>query len=326
MSLFNQIEKPQIPRRQKGVALITAMLVLALAALLAVELSDSQFLAIRRTSNVVVGDTAWEYCVGMEAWAQQILRRDAKQGQIDHLGEVWATQAPPLPVQGGMLQGRLVDQQGLFNLNNLVVGGQAQIKQLAYFKRLLAQVQVAPELADAVVDWLDADDNPLNAGAEDGMYLRMTPPYRAANRPMVDVSELRLVAGWDEGNYRKILPYITALPQQTSINANTAPSPVLMAIGENPSTNSARIQETQQQGGFKTIGEVIELLGLPKAADSSMLSLSSQYFMVETQASIGGYRVGHRAILRRVVDKVIVIWRVRGNSDGSTIFTAPTGS
>src|SRR5690348_2188896 len=107
-------------RRQPGVALITVLVILFLAVTLSSAMIWETGLDQRRTATLVQGDQAMEYALGAEAWAGQILRRDANQNaSVTNLAQNWAQQLPPLPVEGGQIIGRLEDMQGRFNLNSL---------------------------------------------------------------------------------------------------------------------------------------------------------------------------------------------------------------
>ena len=101
--------------KQRGVALLVAMVVLAIGAILATSMIWDRELDIRRFANIKEGDQAIEYALGAEAWAEQILLRDfQKHGELVNLNQSWATQLPPLPIEGGSLSGHLQDLQGLF--------------------------------------------------------------------------------------------------------------------------------------------------------------------------------------------------------------------
>src|ERR1700749_513218 len=118
------------PESQRGVALITALVVMAIAAAIAAAMYWRDGLATRRTAAVVQGDQAMEYALGAEGWAEQILARDAKQNaQATSLSQDWAHQLPPLPVDGGQILGKPEDLQGRFNINNVSTpAGQAQFR------------------------------------------------------------------------------------------------------------------------------------------------------------------------------------------------------
>src|SRR5690606_30105713 len=149
--------------------------------------------------------------------------------EYDHLGEDWATALQPLPIEGGTIAGRLEDLQGRFNLNNLLEPhGPVQ------FQRLLRLLDLDPELAHVVVDWLDSDTNPaFPVGAEDDYYTRSTPPYFAANTAITTPSELMAMQGFDRESYNALAPYVAALPRGTDINVNTASNVVLASLSDN---------------------------------------------------------------------------------------------
>ncbi|HKJ76970.1 MAG TPA: type II secretion system minor pseudopilin GspK, partial [Gammaproteobacteria bacterium] len=246
--------------RQRGVALVTALLVVALATVAAVAMATRQQVDIRRTANLLAGDQGRLYAEGVEAWAAQVLRRDREDGDTDAEGEQWATVLPPITVEGGEITGRIEDMQGRFNLNNLVnPEGAPRPPQVARLRRLLAAVELSPGLAEAVVDWLDADIEPrFPDGAEDAAYLNRDPAYRTANVPVAHPAELRQVAGFDAAAYRALAPYVTALPATTTINCNTAKPPVLQALADGVTRAEAEaVVEARGDDGFDSAGECL---------------------------------------------------------------------
>jgi len=303
-------------RRQRGVALLTALIVVALATVAAVAMASRQQYDIRRTGNLLQSEQAGQYALGVEAWAGQVLRRDRKNGDTDNLGEDWATVLPPLEVDGGHLAGRIEDLQGRFNLNDLVVDGKASAPDVARFRRLLVDLSLDPRIAEAVVDWIDPDlDVTLPGGAEDGTYLGRTPAYRAANRPMADASELRLVAGVDAKAYAALRPYVTALPEHTAIDVNTAPAAVLRCLADGLS--DAEAQALVDGRGDKGYPSVEDFLRQPAFAgrkvDANGISVSSHYFVVMSTVQVGRITQRYRAVLARAQDgTTTTIMRTRG--------------
>ena len=171
--------------RSKGVALITAVLITAAIAIAAVAMAAQQTLDTRRTANIIDGDRSYVFALGVESWAMQILMRDRRNNQTDNLHEDWALRLPPITVEGAVVTGHIEDMQGRFNLNNLVKDDKVSPLDMQRFQRLLTVLGFDPNLADAVVDWIDTDSDVTQpAGAEDPQYLRATVPYRAANRPL----------------------------------------------------------------------------------------------------------------------------------------------
>ena len=149
-------------------------------------------------------------------WARAVLADDASVNQYDNGKEMWAMQLPAIPVEGGEVQGTIVDQQGLFNLNNLVSNGVVNAPALARYQRLLTALNLPQELGDTLVDWMDANSETMPNGAEDEYYLNLAKPYRCANRPLSDIGELAWVKGYDATIIRRLLPFVSVLPEMNT--------------------------------------------------------------------------------------------------------------
>lgn len=222
--------------RQRGVALIMAILMVALATVVAVHVTTRAALNVRRTLGLRDFDQGWHVALGAEAWAIEVLREDSQgNDETDHPGERWAQPLPPLPVDGGEVRGALEDLQGRFNLNSLIDGDCRRIdSQVARFERLLANIGAEGRWAGITADWLDCDTVPgFPDGAEDSVYLAQNPPYRAANGPITTTTELLALPGMTLEEYQKIRPYVATLPVSVNkINLCTASAPLLAAIAD----------------------------------------------------------------------------------------------
>ena len=250
------------PRRERGVAVLVAMLVVTIGTIIAVNLMWQATLDLRRAEAALASDQGLLYMQGAEAWAADILRQDLVDSpKSDNLGEPWATELPPLPVDGGTIAGQLEDLQGRFNFNNLI-NRQGREDPIArkQFERLLMLVDVDPALAGAVVDWLDPDtDVRFPNGGEDDTYSGADPPYRSANLPITTPSELMAVAGFDRETYAKIAPYVTVLPSGTKLNVNTASDVVLASLSDDIDLSAAKALVEERAGGaFQDIDAVFE--------------------------------------------------------------------
>lgn len=219
--------------RQRGVALITAIVVVAIATVLAVHIGTRAALDLRRTAGLVALDQGWHVALGAEAWAAEVLRDDVEDSETDHLGEVWAQPLPPLPLDNGEMRGALEDMQGRFNLNSLVTS-EREVDDAAVerFKRLLVLVGAQPRWAGMLADWIDEGTVPQLEGAEDDVYLSQNPPYRAANGVIATTTEMMALPGMTRDEFERIRPYIAALPVGTLVNLCTAKPQVLGAIIE----------------------------------------------------------------------------------------------
>jgi len=304
--------------RQHGVALITALLVVALATTAAVAMTSRQFLDIRRAANVLEYDQAMLYVVGIEAWAGQILRKDAQESQVDNLDEDWATQLPPIPVDGGQLAGAAEDMQGRFNLNSLLAAdGATDEVALERFRRLLASLELEPELADRLADWLDADDETRLGGAEDVEYLGLERPYRAGNTLLTSPSELALLLGVTPEVMAKLAPYVAALPRDAALNVNTIaadkPQLVMALAPDVTATEAGQVLEARGTEGFTSVQEFLQQPAFAgRNVPAQGLAVASNYFMVTSHVQFGRSVFTTHSLLHRSADGARTLMRSQG--------------
>jgi len=287
-------------QKQDGTALITAILVVALATAIAASLTWELFLDQRRAFGRLAVDQGLMYSLGAEAWAKEILRDDAEDNAFDHPGEPWATQIMPLPIEGGQIQGRIEDLNGRFNLNNLInATGESDPDAIESFRRLLTALELDVRLADRMADWIDRDLEPnFPDGAEDSAYLSRQPPFRAANRPITSVSEIMLVyPELGRSGYEQLRPYVAALPRGSTININTAQPAVLLTAGQNLGFGEAeRIVFDRPQEGWDSIEQLGDLI--PEEARAS-LGVASNWFRLSIRVDIGTQRFTMYSLLHR---------------------------
>jgi general secretion pathway protein K len=302
-------------RHNQGVALITAVLITATIAITAVAMAARQTVDVRRTSNIINGDRSYVFALGVESWAMQILMRDKRDNQTDSLNEDWALQLPPINVEGAVVTGHIEDMQGRFNLNNLVKDNKVSPLDMQRFQRLLTIVGLDPNLADAVVDWIDADSDVTQpAGAEDAQYLRAAVPYRAANRPFVSPSELLLVQGFSADAYKALAPYVTALPARTAINVNTTSKQVLMALAGNISESDAQqLIDNRGDKGYATLDAFEEQKAIAgRDVKPEGLSVASDYFLLDAATKFDRAQTHLYSLLARTSSGVNVVYRGQG--------------
>jgi general secretion pathway protein K len=298
--------------RQRGVAVVLAMGVVALAAMAAAAIIVSQSTWARQVELTTDHIQARAVLLAGADWARALLSDDRRLGDVDHLGEPWALKLPPLPVENGELVGQIEDQQGLFNVNNLISEGKINVAQLAHFRSLLAMLGLPEELAAALADWIDADSMPQPGdGAEDAYYLALDPPYLPANQPLIDIAELALVRGFDANVRARLRPYITALPGFTAINVNTAPAEVLAAVVEGLDLGGAQALVAQRDRAyFRSRDDFTRRLPRGVEAAPGDIGVSSNYFVATLRVTIGGAQARGKALLARgAVGWPDIIWR-----------------
>lgn len=289
-------------RAQRGVALVTAVMIVAIAAAIAAQVVFAHQVWMRQMENAADrGATDW-LRRGALHWVSTALIDDAARGSIDHLGERWAQGLPPLPVEGGFIRVAIEDAQGRFNLNNLLRNNTSSAPDIAVFQRLLAGLLLNPGLADALVDWIDADDAARPGGAEDIDYLNASPPYRTGNQRLVSVEELRLVRGFDAKTVAALAPYVTVLPADSDINVNTASPLLLSALLGVDLASAQRIADTRVENPLQNAGALAKLLPPGVQAPTTGAGVKSDFFLVAIDTQIGRHERRTEALVHRAAD------------------------
>ncbi|GAC1300071.1 MAG: GspK family T2SS minor pseudopilin variant XcpX [Steroidobacteraceae bacterium] len=318
--------------RQRGVALIIALILVALATILASKLTFEGFLERRRSTGVLAAEQALQFGLGAEALAADVLAQDTQTSKQTTLAAPWAQPTQPLPITApddpegepiGTLQGELEDMQGRFNLNSLghvkqdAKGVSVQDPQpLEQFRRLLISVGLEPKWAAIARDWIDADDIPGSPdGAEDQIYTSQTPPYRTGNWPMMSPTELMNLPGFGADRYRKIAPFVTALPTALPlINVCTAPAPVLESLEQDLGGNYTQevLASSRKTGCFPDKSTLQNVLGAKYSGLQNILSEKSDYFRLTTRVTLGTTEFTLYSLLKRSGGKTTPLLRSFG--------------
>ena len=225
----------RLGQRERGVALLIAILLVALGTLIATSLAYDDAMTTRRTIAEFDYDQALLITEGTEAFAayglQQTLRNDSA---ATYPAQAWGQPLGPIEVAPGVtLEGSLEDLQGRFNLNDLVQAGDVtpNLTAVAAFQQLLKIVGLQPVWAEDMVNWIDRNPSPVYPnGASDTAYLEMDPPYHTPNLPITSASELLALPGFGRARFEKIAAYVTALPVGTPLNVCSASPYVLDAF------------------------------------------------------------------------------------------------
>jgi len=286
--------------RNRGAAVILAMLVAALAATVAMAIAAGQqrwFADVAARRDQV---QAQSLALAGVQWTRQILNDDARRGAIDFPGEPWAYPLPPTPLENGTIEGRIVDAQGLLNVNNLVLATTRQEQETARFAALFARLRIPAATVDALGDFVDADGRERPGGAEDAWYARQG-GYLPANAPLTRTGELAAVRGFDEATLPRVLPYVAALPADTKLNVNTAPPAVLAAAVQGLYDAAADALAAERvRRPFTTIADFRSRL--PEGTvlgNENGYTVESNWFLVTVRARQGAAVAQARALVHR---------------------------
>lgn len=287
--------------RQRGVAVLTAILLVAIGTSIAVSLLWESTLDQRRTESAVLGDQGLLWVQGAEAWAADILRQDLVDSpDADSFADIWAIELAPLPVEGGLIAGQLEDLQGRFNVNNLILAdGTENELAVEQFARLLASLEIDPTIAGRTVDWLDRDTEPrFPDGGEDVAYSGETIPYRTANVIVTSTSELMAISGMDKESYEALDPYIAALPQGTTLNVNTASNYVLASLSDDIDLSTAE-SLIFERADAEFVDIEASFGGLVEEDVFATIDAVSAHFLLTATVTLGNSQTTIRSVLQR---------------------------
>lgn len=302
---------------REGMALLTVLLLVAVMSVVAVAILDDVRFSVRRTANVEFQSQAQWYAAGVENLARgQIARLSAADPARTPLEPAWNGRPMSFPIDGGNLTATVTDGQACFNLNSLALGvGEdltARPLGAAQFRALGRAVGVPDSrmraIADALTDWLDADTTPLPLGAEDGAYAGLATPYRTGGAMLAEVSELRAVKGVDAGTYRRLRPFLCALPTSrlSPLNVNTltpeqAPLLTMLTDGAvGPEQARAVIAARPRDGwgdaaAFWAHPVMAAVQVDPEARDQ--VTVLTRFFDLRVDVELGGSRAVRTALL-----------------------------
>ena len=336
-----RLSKPCLPGRQRGAALVMAMLIFAVSAALIVAMKSDFERVYQRAGNIFVAEQSRAYLRGAEGLATLALLADydldKQQGDeaVDTLEDIWAREEVPYPLdEGGWLSGKLEDLQGRFNLNHLAdqpeqdQGEPRYTPAQAQFIRLLQAVTdeqldetEAVAITRSIGDWLDENNQARLGGAEDDYYNDLTPPYRASNGAMLSVTELQAVKGITAELYAALQPWVSVWPQQPgTLNIHTAPAMVLRSLGEDnnlrPLSEADALSLVQHrcETGF---ADIEDFLNHPVLADSkegmsagrALLGERTGYFLLRARVEVAGRNQRLYSVMERNNRQVSILSR-----------------
>lgn len=307
-------------QKQRGVALIIVLMIVALVSVLGTEMGARLQLQISRASNIKDNNQAFWYAMGAEEFAKKsIVELYKRNNSVTSLEGNWSEEFT-FPLEGGGIQAQLIDMQTCFNLNGIrkgaePPGGQNQNQQnqsnqqntipkgqqdplpgtlsqeAQAFERLLTSAVPTLDNYDvevvthSLVDWLDDNDTPEISGAEDAEYASLVNPYLTANTFMVNKTELRMVKGVQPGWINALMPYVCAIPNQAELrlNINTLTeeqAPVLAAMLDINQRDAQSLISNRKPSGYDDIND---FLAEPVVTGRGLTADRKNWFTITTE-------------------------------------------
>ncbi len=307
------------PDRERGAALLTVLLLVAVIAVMAAGILEQLRLATRLGGNAVAGEQARGHAQAAEALAlsrvDQLL--GANPSRVTLAGG-WSDRPFGLPLPGGTAVARVTDGGNCFNLNSLVTAAAPGVYasnpatrvQFARLQRLIGvPAAVAEQVAGGAADWIDTDQDQQPNGAEDGAYLGRDPAYRTAGTLMADPSELRAVNGMTPDLYAQLRPWLCALPatEPAPVNVNTlAPEQAALAAmsADSATVEGARTALLRRPvAGYADQGSFWSQAGVPGGA----VDVTSRWFALRIDVQSGRAQLTERALIdaRRLPSRLV---------------------
>ena len=310
--------------RQRGAALLMAMLTVTLVATLAAGALWQQWRSIQiETAERARVQSLW-VLTGALDWARLILREDARSGGADHLAEPWAIPLEEARLSTflaadktsqsdsennasqAFLSGSINDLQARLNVFNLVDSGKVSAPALRSFAKLFEHLGLPAAELTAMAENLRLALAPADAAAASG------------NTPLMPQRVDQLVwLGLSPNSLAMLRPFITLLPARTPVNLNTASATVLYAsIASLDMAQAQRLLTARQNSHFRTLSDVSKSIGeLKSPLDEATQSVTSRFFEVRGRLRLGESVVEERSVVQRNGLEVITLWRDRGASE-----------
>lgn len=302
-----------LAKRQRGVAIVTALLLAALAITLVMSLFGQQNVQVRSIENQRYQLQKRWIIRGALDWARLILREDGKTGFADYLGEPWSV---PLAetrlddfVDNGRgsneaadaaLSGYIVDAQSRMNLTNLAQNGVIDQPTVQAFQKLLAAQGLDSGLATATAAMV-ASSQSQSAYVDPNSRAR-SDPVAAKILHMTQVDDLLAIPGFDAGAITKLKELVVFLPVATPININTASAQVISARIAGVSLSDAQqIVTTRDQAYFRTMVDLGARwrAGSVPAPSAMLVNIKTNYFIVHGHVRLGRSVLDQDALIER---------------------------
>lgn len=279
---------------QRGSATLTALIVMVLATIILSSLIWQQHLSIRQLEYQRDRRQAEWLHIAATDFARFVLAEDSRATSTDHLGEPWSIPLAdtkiadflrgvdiPQEIRHVSLVGQVIDAQSRFNLNSLVdTNSTTNTQALAVFQRLLENSGLDRTLGVQVANYL----------AKSGYRFR-------------DINDLSGFNGFNESALQRLRGAITALPESTPVNINTAGTDVLRALFQGMSTSQASaFISGRLQAPLKSTLDARNLLtriGVSQAGENPLIDVKTGFFIARSEVRFGEALYVGQSIVRR---------------------------
>jgi general secretion pathway protein K len=323
------------PQSERGAALLTVLMLVAVIAVLAAASLERLKLATRASINMIAVDQSRSYGYAAEAVAlSRISDLVGRDGTKTTLEGDWNGRPIPFPIDGGIATAILTDGGNCFNLNSVVTSDQqsgtltTRPSAILQFESLMINLGIpanqARPLSFALGDWIDSDAVPMQGGAEDAAYTRGKVPYRTGNVMMADASELRVVAGMTPQLYATVRPWVCALPttDMSPININTispaqAPLVAMMVPGQVNVQTAKRVIDERPANGYASVVSFWSLpafAGLsPSPEAQAQTQVKTRWFALDFSVALAGAEMRETALVDAALRPAKLVRRAYGD-------------
>ncbi len=326
------MRRPPPSLRQRGVAVVTALLLTTLAISIVASLFWQQQVQVRSMENQRLHlQTKW-ILRGALDWASLVLRQDAYTSQYTSLDQVWAT---PLAetrldqyiererVEGenfdATLSGNIIDATSRYNLVNLTKDRQKVPEQVEIFRRLLDNLRLDARLANRIADFVaqgqpvgvpvdPSNPNPPNPNPPDPnppnptSVLPPVPPANGVPIPLMQVDDLLAVQGVTQEVMAKLRPFVIVLPygtEATKLNVNTVPAELLSAIVPGMSLSQANsLVARRKTAAWRTPADFSSQAANNQQLDDTW-DIKSRWFIVQSRIRLDRAALNAESLIER---------------------------